>query len=390
MRRVTQTALEAADRVEFLGMQGMEALVASCALLLALGSFLYTWRREGRLEKSAAYVALELASIDVFKYKAAHFDAIGWARGGGNPRRKSHAQLKEEADCFFYQCLNLFEVASRFRRQNIIVSEVYASWVAWFYETLEFPYFREQWAQEYRDNYTRELRDIFDAGLALDWSHQDDNLRRTHFYQAVGHVLKCKSIQSWRVELPEPAETPEPATEPNRVASDAKAAAALPDGMSMVWDQGEAAAEAAAFAAANIGAQASYISHGEIQTGLSADGKSWIGNLEERYREDFANPGDSREMLIVRRQDGRIAAIGIIAWENQGELHYGTIEDLAVDPTLRGSGIGAFMVDQLTERLRGRGCTWAFLESGLGNEGAHRLFERKGFRMTSHVFGQQL
>ena len=36
------------------------------------------------------------------------------------------------------------------------------------------------------------------------------------------------------------------------------------------------------------------------------------------------------------------------------------------------------------------GARWAFLESGLDNEGAHAFFEREAYRPLSKVFGKRL
>ena len=138
-----------------------------------------------------------------------------------------------------------------------------------------------------------------------------------------------------------------------------------------------------------IGSQSSYISHGEIQVGLSPDGKRWIDDLEARYAADFAAE-DEREMLIARDSGGAIAGIGILCPKLDGEVPFGVIEDMAVDPALRGAGIGRAMLDQLTARARELGCGWVFLESGLGNDKAHDFFVDHGFAKTSHVFAKRL
>jgi GNAT superfamily N-acetyltransferase len=335
--------------------------------------------REERLEKSAAYLQLELASIEVFKYKAACWYSIEWAMTGENPEKRALGQIREEADQYFYQCLNPFEIASRFRKEGVIVPEIYASWVAWFFETLEFPYFREQWTDAYRDNYTLEVREIFDAGVALGWrAGANPNVLREAFYASVADIIACDEIRHWRVPVPHA-----PETEARRSEVDVS-------GMAFLWDRGSCAAEAAAFAARVIGAQPSYISHGEIQCGLTTpDGAHWIEGLEQRYTQDFASPGD-REMLIARDAAGAIVGIGILHPELDGLVRYGVVEDMAVDPTSRSGGIGHALLERLVERARESGCAWVFLESGLGNEQAHRFFEREGFTMTSHVFARRL
>jgi len=178
-------------------------------------------RQALRVERSQAYMDLEIASIDTFRYRAEYAYAIHWSLTGKNPRRTTENILREQVDQYFYQCLNLFEVASRFRKAHIIGPEVFASWVAWFFEVLEVKYFRDQWDDEYRDNYTLELQAIFDGGVALweklapDHIIEDpdelgrpgkegditDTLRK-EFYKHVGWVVPCSVIATW-IEKPE-------------------------------------------------------------------------------------------------------------------------------------------------------------------------------------------
>lgn len=159
--------------------------------------------------------------------------------------------------------------------------------------------------------------------------------------------------------------------------------------LSYSWNDSDVAAEAAAFAASVIGSQPSYISHGEIQTGLSPDGEHWAADLAALYTADFSDPGD-RDMLVSRDEAGAIRGMLIVAWEASQRRRFAVIEDMAVDPVCRGEGIGGEMLALAQERIRARGIEWVFLESGLGNEEAHRFFERAGFRMTSHVFARKL
>ena len=155
------------------------------------------------------------------------------------------------------------------------------------------------------------------------------------------------------------------------------------------WNAAEDVSDAAAFAASVIGAQPSYISHGEIQTGLSDDGVSWISNLAERYAADFADPGD-RDMLVARGEGGAVCGMLIVAFEHGAHRSFAVIEDMAVDPAARSSGIGRQLLDRAMERIEARGIEWVFLESGLQNEDAHRFFEKNGFSKLSSVFGKRL
>ncbi len=167
-----------------------------------------------RVERSQAYLQLEIASIDTFRFRAEYAYAIVWSLDGSNPKRLRKDILAEQVDQYYYQCLNLFEVVSRFRKEKVIAPEIYASWVAWFFEVLEVRYFREQWRYEYRDNYTRELQQIFDDGIELferfglsDYNPGpeeqgqpgagDDriSLLRDAFYRHVAWVVPCSQIQ---------------------------------------------------------------------------------------------------------------------------------------------------------------------------------------------------
>src|SRR3546814_5515542 len=68
----------------------------------------------------------------------------------------------------YFQTLNLFEICARFRRQGIIEHQVFASWVAWFYDTLDDWYFREMWEDFRRsEEHTSELQSLMRISYAV-------------------------------------------------------------------------------------------------------------------------------------------------------------------------------------------------------------------------------
>ena len=70
-------------------------------------------------------------------------------------------------------------------------------------------------------------------------------------------------------------------------------------------------AEAAQFFARVIAAGTSYISHGEMQTGLSLDGKTWAPGLEQTILLAGLGSFDgTRGLAIVRGACGKIVAPG--------------------------------------------------------------------------------
>ncbi len=157
------------------------------------------------------------------------------------------------------------------------------------------------------------------------------------------------------------------------------------------WDKSRETAEAAAaFAGHFIAQHAAYISHGEIQTGLSDDGETWVADLADRYREDFLDFGDDRDLAVARLDDGTIVGFAIVAWEASPRRKFAVLEDMAVQPDLRSAGVGAQLLAMVDQAVKARGIIWLFLESGRENTRAHGFFERHGFKEVSHVFAKRL
>ncbi|HLW26554.1 MAG TPA: GNAT family N-acetyltransferase [Kiloniellales bacterium] len=161
--------------------------------------------------------------------------------------------------------------------------------------------------------------------------------------------------------------------------------------ISFRWDKSaRTAAAAAKFAARVIGASPEYISHGEIQTGLSLDGTTWSSDLEALYADDFAKLGDERDLLVARDAADKIVAIAILAWEHSSRRSFAVLEDMTVEMDYRSHGLGARMLEHVEEAVRGHRIDWLFLESGVRNERAHAFFERQGFSTLSQVFAKRL
>jgi ribosomal protein S18 acetylase RimI-like enzyme len=58
------------------------------------------------------------------------------------------------------------------------------------------------------------------------------------------------------------------------------------------------------------------------------------------------------------------------------------LESIAVDPDRRGAGIGTNLLDAVDAELEARGIHDVIIGALPGNEGALRLYERRGFRPT--------
>lgn len=147
--------------------------------------------------------------------------------------------------------------------------------------------------------------------------------------------------------------------------------------------------EVAQFFATRIALDPAYISHGEVQTGLSADGQHWVPDLTERMTEDFADRGPDRAIAVARIDGTLVGALVALTVQSE-RIDYLVIEDLVVDPAYRAHGIGAKLVSWAEDRARAAGISWLFLESGLHNEGAHAFFEKHGFHPMSKVFSKRV
>jgi ribosomal protein S18 acetylase RimI-like enzyme len=104
------------------------------------------------------------------------------------------------------------------------------------------------------------------------------------------------------------------------------------------------------------------------------------------YREWLADP---RSFLLIAREGERAVGYAVTrvmesgpewrdAWrmpETMAEL-----ETLVVLPELRNTGLGTRMLDAVEEELSRQGITEVIVGIVAGNDGAQRLYERRGFR----------
>jgi GNAT superfamily N-acetyltransferase len=99
---------------------------------------------------------------------------------------------------------------------------------------------------------------------------------------------------------------------------------------------------------------------------------------------------DDTEFLLAAPDDGAPAAVvaqlrfryGI--WRTGGDC---LLEDLFVDGTARGAGLGRALLDATLERARARGCRRIELDVNERNEAAVRLYGSFGFSATANPYG---
>ena len=75
-----------------------------------------------------------------------------------------------------------------------------------------------------------------------------------------------------------------------------------------------------------------------------------------------------------------LAGYIILSW-GAGECH---LLNLCIHPDWQGQGHGSLLLEQGIKQARSAGCAVMFLEVRQSNEGAARLYQRRGFRHIGH------
>jgi hypothetical protein len=202
-------ALSSSDIIALLAMLAstLSAFYAYYSARSAKHQFAQVEKRERGAQVAANYLALETSSSEIFKYTADNETKIAPLRGSV---KKAIWSLEEYAEArgilinLYYQSLNLFEVCARFRRQDLIKPEVFASWIAWMVEILEDSFFRDHWASLIRSNYTRDVREIFDVGVDIFSRRMPEERRNDAFYAAAAEIMgNCPKIAGWLADIKE-------------------------------------------------------------------------------------------------------------------------------------------------------------------------------------------
>jgi len=320
--------------------------VAVWALVVTLVITILSARKANRVEREENYIQLELASNELFRFEADHA-----------------AQLEP------FQ-LNLFEIAVRLREQDRFGKIAFGTWVVWFYDTLNEWFFREEWPT-LRENYTVELRGIFDEMLEQFDTSEDPEIRKDKFFAHVATKLDCSIVRAWRNDLNlKKTEIPR-AIE----AVDVKLATTDADRNSIVE-----------LMATTIHSQQSYISHSDYFAGRSVDGKSFVPNLENIISAEMMSSDDNIEYAMACSKSGQIVGCVAYYFSNNGFNDYCILDDIVVLSSSRSKGTGKALFDHVLAMAKERRAKKIMLESGVDNHTAHRFFERQGFKTMSKTF----
>lgn len=105
--------------------------------------------------------------------------------------------------------------------------------------------------------------------------------------------------------------------------------------------------------------------------------------LVEAHREALRKISTSDFMcLLVAESNGRITGTCMLVF-SPGLTHQGrpwcVLENMVVDGSARGSGVGAALIEEAVARAAGRDCYKMSLTSNLKRSAAHRFYEANGF-----------
>jgi|ThiBiot_500_plan_1041544.scaffolds.fasta_scaffold00016_15 GNAT superfamily N-acetyltransferase len=140
-----------------------------------------------------------------------------------------------------------------------------------------------------------------------------------------------------------------------------------------------------------------YISHSELQEQRAVAIGQWRTDLPEvlaaQVRHALAQPASTSTTLIATAHaDSALAGVACVSIDEArvASRAFATLDDLVVDAARQGAGVGGRMFDWVCAELRLRGIQRLFLESGIGNEPAHRFFEARGCMPVSVTMLKEL
>lgn len=155
----------------------------------------------------------------------------------------------------------------------------------------------------------------------------------------------------------------------------------------------ERASELARFFCSNAGPD--YISHSELMGARALSPQDWRPGLarlleqeiEPRLRavQNSLPPDENSRPILVVENGQELVGLAFVSFAGDAPRPFAVVEDLLVEASCRGSGLGKAILDWITSEAVARNCRRLFVESGKKNIRAHRFFTREGFATPSVV-----
>lgn len=144
---------------------------------------------------------------------------------------------------------------------------------------------------------------------------------------------------------------------------------------------------------------ASYISHGEIQSGRAIDFNTWSPKLAQVLGYEFGLArADATDLdkydgttyhVAVAWLGDKIVSAAYISIFREGPK-FAVLEDILTHPDYRSVGYGRQLYEWIEQGLGHEGVEKIFLESGMKNKDAHSFLKGLGFETCSLVMEKDL
>lgn len=135
----------------------------------------------------------------------------------------------------------------------------------------------------------------------------------------------------------------------------------------------------------------SYVSHGEMQMGITNESGKILEGAEDRWKNYIKRKIQNRSRLypsVVFKYTKmkKIIAFGVFMLNSDEYKKFGVVCDMIVHKKFRRHGLGEELLLTGLKWFEKYGIKDIYLESGIKNYSAHRFYERRHFEKTSYVF----
>ena len=147
----------------------------------------------------------------------------------------------------------------------------------------------------------------------------------------------------------------------------------------LVQRPGERASELARFFCSNAGPD--YISHSELMGSRALSLQDWRPDLAPlleqeiepllRALQNSLPPDDNSHPILVVENGQELVGLAFVTFAGDAPCPFAVVEDLLVDASQRGSGLGKAILDWITSEALARNCRRLFIESGERNIRGH-------------------
>ncbi len=156
------------------------------------------------------------------------------------------------------------------------------------------------------------------------------------------------------------------------------------------------AEQTAQFFVANVSTD--YISHTDIQWGRAIAPDCWSTLLHEKIAGLAKEAADHRRTantasgiwLATATQSSVLLGLAFVSFRQSEASNFVILEDLIIKNNMRHQGLGASLLNWISEECRALGFDKVFLESNIDNTRAHEFFRQKGFNTLSVVMCRNL